>query len=775
MSKIRPQTPGCLASPEDLNNQYHLKDRTGAIRPEVRDMLRKLACEGVSTERASDIISIIASGSGVEIVGSVSARTVSRVMLEGLVQARMQVAHELNLANSFSICSDGTTIKNQQHETRSLYQTNRPPTLRMLGVHKATSHTAQQQLTGWVDALDACCNLFSRSPLGRSLPMSSKMVAPKLRGVLTNHAADQKRFYELLTLWKKRCDREVRALSKLKSISLEEQLQMLSDHLDDATSSMGDWRTLPPEQQSALMHDAWLVLAAQIGEAEFQKLSSDTQFDTDFLAWAGCCMHKELNALRGGVTEMGANWKALGLTPPIALKNKFESAKGAKSNEDKSTRGAIKLASLAGALFNNKDDKKGYQSTIDNFFEHRWGYSKRFPDTSNTRYGSYCDAAVELILHLDTYIELLETLRDAKHNPSFTNIETNVYQGLQDTSTLTELSVLALYAQSVGRPYMRYVRSSGCNALDLGPFHDWVKLHCQRIIENPDLLLAPDASGATGALDGQAWERPEVVYRVLCLSPKLPNLRSMLVSFFRGALTTWERFTSEFDVGGTIDQATSEQRYSAWVAPTNDVSEGALGQCRQMLRFAPTMTDEQRNARVIWKRNRTHDWAKRTLTDRDQAFIRSEARALDSSQANQKLRTELSVANRVRQGKATARKSAKETRLANIQLIEGVTYEDLAVMKVCDLDDQIDKLREAGDKIVRAKSMIGNKRAKIREILDGLERRKRGTEVAGSGEIFTSSSASADMPTDEIPDDESALHQEKDRRQFATFCAVYTI
>lgn len=195
------------------------------------------------------------------------------------------------------------------------------------------------------------------------------MVAPKLRGVLTDHAADQKQFCELLTQWKIRCDREVRALAKLKGIPLEDQLKMLSALLDDATLSMSDWRMLPAEQQSALMHDAWLSLTARIGEEEYQKLSPDEQFGVDFLAWAGCCMHKELNALKGGVVEMAASWKVINLTPPIALKNKFEAAKGSKSTEDKSTRGAIKLASLAGALFNNKDEKKWYQSTIDHFFE----------------------------------------------------------------------------------------------------------------------------------------------------------------------------------------------------------------------------------------------------------------------------------------------------------------------------------------------------------------------------------------------------------------------
>ena len=99
MSKSEPQIHEPSTSISHHNQQFHLKDRTGVIKPEVRDMLRNLACEGISTRRALNIINIIATGLGVEISGTISTRTVSRVTLEGLIQARMQVAHELNTAS----------------------------------------------------------------------------------------------------------------------------------------------------------------------------------------------------------------------------------------------------------------------------------------------------------------------------------------------------------------------------------------------------------------------------------------------------------------------------------------------------------------------------------------------------------------------------------------------------------------------------------------------------------------------------------------------------
>ncbi|KAG8709460.1 hypothetical protein FRC09_000664 [Ceratobasidium sp. 395] len=541
---------------ESDKHTYSLKDKKGVIRPEIRDMLRQLACKGVTTEHISGIINIIANGLGIQVVGLVSARSVAQIMLEGLIQARMQVAHELDKADS-----------------------------------------------------------------------------------------NQKRFQELLQHWKKTADQERRAVPVLKAMSTETQLEMLSSYLDNAVSQLSNWRELPAEKQSAFMHDAWLALALQIGEDEFQKLSPESQFEVDFFAWTGCCMHKELNAVKGGVSQMSSAWDKLSSAPPIPLKNKFEATKSTQPNaEDKHTRGGIKLASLAGALFNNKDDKKGYQTTVDDFFKKTFGYSSRFLDTSNTGYRSYCDAATELILHTETYVQLLEAIRDSKCTPGFTNIEANVYCGLQDTSTLTELAILSLYALSVGRPYMRKVRSGSLNALELGSFHNQVKAHCRAIIQNPELLLSPEALATTGTLDGESWDRPEVIYRVTYLASRLPSIRLLLVAFFEGALGTWERFTTEFDNDSIISQATPKQRQSAWMTPTNDISEGALGQWRQMLRRAPNMTDDQCNAQVMLQKNNTYEWSQRTLTDDDEAYIRHEARSLDASGANQKIHEAFTMA-----------------------------------------------------------------------------------------------------------------------------------
>ena len=178
-------------------------------------------------------------------------------------------------------------------------------------------------------------------------------------------------------------------------------------------------------------------------------------------------MHKDLNCVKGENAEIMSWWGKNGVPGPILLANKNNAAV-LKQTEDEndftvaeqrahdiSSGGGVKLASLAGMIFNNKNDKVGQQDIYRQFFHSRNVEKKKFPDTSNTRYQSHCTAAAELLTTLALYIEFMEWIRDTKEKPGFTNMERNIYLGLQDIPTQTELAVFALYAQAITHPYLR--------------------------------------------------------------------------------------------------------------------------------------------------------------------------------------------------------------------------------------------------------------------------------------------------------------------------------
>ena len=152
---------------------------------------------------------------------------------------------------------------------------------------------------------------------------------------------------------------------------------------------------------------------------------------------------------------MMAWWSENDVEGPVLLANKDNSAVlqniQSEANAtlieqraiDSSSRGGVKAASIAGAIFNNKDDKKGQQDTYKFWFEGQ-GISLNFPDTSNTRYGSHCDAAAVLHEHRNKFLEFIEFIHNQKDKWTLTNMEKNLKAALQCIPTLTELAVLAL-------------------------------------------------------------------------------------------------------------------------------------------------------------------------------------------------------------------------------------------------------------------------------------------------------------------------------------------
>lgn len=91
------------------------------------------------------------------------------------------------------------------------------------------------------------------------------------------------------------------------------------------------------------------------------------------------------------------------------------------------------------------------------FFK-QFGYNFMFPDTSNTRFLSHLEAAGHLLKHRKFFIDWLDnTMRWSKTTHTLNNVEANVLRGLQCLLTCTDLSIYALYCQSISKPYMRQV------------------------------------------------------------------------------------------------------------------------------------------------------------------------------------------------------------------------------------------------------------------------------------------------------------------------------
>lgn len=741
--KIRALRERCRRAPEILekavqkaqieSQRFSLMEK-GVYTNEARDLCRILVHAGCSQELVGDVIEEILVAANIHVIGpTMSGRTVARSILEGGIMADIQMGHEISKSEGLTVSGDGTTHKNIGYESRHINMLvstsdslNGPKhQSRLVGVDSATDHSSQTQADGWKSKITEKLDFYNRSPLAKRSQTTLQLADffARLQGMNSDHANDQKKLALLLKEIKN--DFFLKSLGEEELISMEipNMINFLSIANAQKIADVGGhvkWNMLSEAEK--LKADAKMVAAIvyKLGCKAYTQLPEDEKKKADSFIWVGCAMHKDMNCFKGGNEAMKNWWLENDILGPLLLANKDNAAVLEQAEDaddytaieqrayDNSSGGGVKLTNLAGMVFNNKSDKIGQHDVHQQFFSFRGIRKNRFPDTNNTRFQSHSLAAAELLTTLALYVEFMEWIKDGKDKPEFTNIEKNIYYGLQDVPTQTELAVLTLYAQAISHPYMRSVRGPGTeqvNMLNLGPLHLKVQQHMEAVISHPKILLPSYGSYQTGTMDGKPWQNPEAIQAICELSPSFPHLESVLVAFFKGALVTWKRFTSEFGEGGQIDQATAEEKEKASMPPTNDVNEGALGAVKSYLRRNPNATMHYYNALAMFKFNRTAAFVKEVFIAEDYAYARKEARKKDGAHLEKERKAaliaykDLQIAKQKEKlAQRTEQRNMEEARLANIQQLKDINDVDIN-MTVAQLKDQLEIYRGLVDGI----------------------------------------------------------------------------
>lgn len=659
---------------------FHLKHK-GIFTPATRALVRFLVQKGVSERNVGTVIQTVAELMGQSVDRCITQRSVQRIVAEGLIATKIQMGYELiktkcrftniqpvptdpseMIALTFS--SDSTTHRHTNYDARGITlavpkyssskNTSDLPRLRSLGVESSVNHTSETQIQGLKSILQQNITLFNNSPLAQSLDIAAEVddFIDKCIMMFGDHAADVKKDFSILRVWREEVRESrlgLRTLGQLPIHELQNLFAKARSQMIDHVGGSAAWEILSENEKKHLQETTFSAIARQVGKEEYDKLPPGEQRQFSLFLRAGCCMHKDLNAVKAGAQGMADWWAeaaAHGVQGPIILANKDNAAVIALDNGDGgrasqrakevSSRGGVKAATLAGMICHNKDDKKGQQDSYQWFFRKEVGRCETL-QTSATRYQCFGTTSGAILLDLATFKKFMQHVHDKKVAPGFTNLEKNFNAALYDIPTITEWAVLALYEQAIGHPYMRFVRGPGTenvNILDLGPLHDELMLHIQRIIDDPSLLLGSSSNPSKplwkdGSLDSRPWHRSEVMDAIIALSTTLPHLKSLLKAFLESSLAKWVEFTEEFAAGSIIDGMSAEERLAAFAPSTNDAMEGSLGSYRNWKRRNPRGTLHQFNARFVFQRNETQSFMDDHLNDpKNQAYLRQQARVL---------------------------------------------------------------------------------------------------------------------------------------------------
>ena len=738
---------------------HHLMNK-GIFTEETRNLVRLLVKAGCSRNYINEVISAVLQSAGINTVGTISRPSVTRILREGYYAAQIQLGYEMQNAKSMTFSTDDTSHRSINYNSRHIHLLAEDYTsssntdakkqaTHFLGIQSTCTGSSEEAVKEWERALKHISDLYNESPFGKRQGSLLKFIdlMIKLTGINTDHCAKEKKTARLLETLKTWAVDQSLGEDTMLEMSLEDINSMLQKSESEMIKNVGGqrkWDILSDVDKAEKRAEMLESTVAELGREAFEKLSDDEKRFLRLFIWAGCGCHKDLNTVRGGYMAMASWWKENDLEGPVLLANRDNDPVIQERNTaitegdtptpaqerafEQSTRGAIKMAQIAGSIFNHKDDKKGHHDLFRYWWWEHVGTPFTFPDTSNNRFQSYCDAAGALLLYSDQFMEFLENLRINKQNSRLNHMEQNLWNALKCNSTTTELAVLAIYAEAISYPYMKAIRASSDknqNMLDLGPLHHSVYNHMQKIIADPDILLNKEASHMTAILNGEEWQNLDVVEKIHDCASSLPHLKDLLVAFFKGAAETWKRFISEFAPGGLIDEATTEERELAWMPATNDENEGALGSFRCLMRSQPQLTLLSHNALAIFFRNNTQAFMAAKFTEAaDYQYLRKLAR--DANGDEQKRHKELVEFRDKQQKEKTARKErraqkSRETaaRIAATGLI--MDKEKVLALKGQALKDQLKVFKNAGaPNLVKGKlpTLVGEIRQILSDAID---------------------------------------------------------
>ena len=603
-----------------------------------------------------------------------------------------------------------------------------------------------------------------------------------------DHASDQKKTFALIGAWKHKLtlqdlgEQELaqKSLSELDILSAKAHAQKIED-----IGGIDIWNSLSDKEKQSSEALMMENIALVIGEDIYNNLSDEERFQLDLYLRMGCILHKDMNIFKyANAAMVSRHTEDPDLPSPIILANRNNAATLSRlsapgsANEtltdieqraiDISGSGGVKATSIAGAIFNHKDDKKGQQDSHQIYFtDIKPGISKKFPNTSNVRYGSHGNAAAELLTYLRHYIEFLDHIKDKKEKRRLNHMEQNLANALADIPTLTELAILALYSIFISEPYITSVRDGGLtevNVLDLGPLHQNLVKHIEKLLANPDLLLLFKHIDEAEFLHGGHCKKSTAVAAIHALILTLPNIRPLLVAFLTGARDSAIHFSEEFIAAEKLN---ATDRESAWMPGSNDPNEGALGRvARISRRNKPVQTMHQNVAQAKFAYNHTQEFSNQFLAeDEDESFnikvaCQRDASGLEREQLAKIREHEAALVKRKRDKEAARAQKAAEQAAAIASATLVTDRAVIAKMTVEKLVEQLAILRQ-WDNSIRAISFYKNKKDKYEALLAALARFEAPKDIpTSSSESLMDDGASGggELEDDDYGEDDDELY-----------------
>lgn len=194
---------------------------------------------------------------------------------------------------------------------KSYVDPSAPPTqkIRLYEFTQSVNKTSETGLENWKKCTDKITTTFNSSPFGQrsGQTMCVDDFARWLKGMNGDHASGVKKEFVLVGQWKE--DVKFRDIGKAELISQQaagvvEKLVEANIQKIEEVGGPEAWEALSRVDQLARDVAMMSDVIRALGRDGYNKLSETEKRGLDLFIWAGCCMHKELNSIKGGNTAL---------------------------------------------------------------------------------------------------------------------------------------------------------------------------------------------------------------------------------------------------------------------------------------------------------------------------------------------------------------------------------------------------------------------------------------------------------------------------------------
>ena len=150
----------------------------GVYTEATRNLIHLLVKAGCSRGYVGEVIHAVLKSAGITAVGNISRTTVSRIITEGYYAAQIQLAHEMQNAESMTFSADGTCHRNVNYNACHInlkaesYESNNGADGKchvtcFFCIYSALDATSEQAMKDWDRCLGNIVDIYNCSPFGK--------------------------------------------------------------------------------------------------------------------------------------------------------------------------------------------------------------------------------------------------------------------------------------------------------------------------------------------------------------------------------------------------------------------------------------------------------------------------------------------------------------------------------------------------------------------------------------------------------------------------------